>query len=231
MRRTKLQIVIWVAAVLASAATVQAAITGSLWESPHSGLGDGSSVPASAPLIAPDVTFSVANGPIAFTSITDPSGPAGNLQFNDGNGFNYGAYYTVGSFLGTGGAAILTGNNHANDDLNNVLIELVGQVTLTQGQTFTVTHDDGMTFKVGGNYLINVPGPTAPVTDSVTYNGPSGTYDFDLLYAEVDGPGAVLQLDLPLEPVPEPTTVITGALLLLPFGAGTLRVLRRKRAV
>jgi hypothetical protein len=30
-------------------------------------------------------------------------------------------------------------------------------------------------------------------------------------------------------PVPEPTTVIAGALLLLPFGASTLRILRRKQ--
>jgi len=29
--------------------------------------------------------------------------------------------------------------------------------------------------------------------------------------------------------VPEPTTMIAGALLLLPFGASTLRVLRRHR--
>ncbi len=31
-------------------------------------------------------------------------------------------------------------------------------------------------------------------------------------------------------PVPEPTTLIAGALLLLPFGASTLRLLRRRRA-
>jgi hypothetical protein len=29
--------------------------------------------------------------------------------------------------------------------------------------------------------------------------------------------------------VPEPTTLIAGALLLLPFGASTLRILRRNR--
>ena len=28
---------------------------------------------------------------------------------------------------------------------------------------------------------------------------------------------------------PEPTTIISGALMLLPFGAGTLRILRRNR--
>jgi hypothetical protein len=30
-------------------------------------------------------------------------------------------------------------------------------------------------------------------------------------------------------PVPEPTTMVAGALLLLPFGASTLRMLRRKQ--
>jgi hypothetical protein len=34
-----------------------------------------------------------------------------------------------------------------------------------------------------------------------------------------------------LAPVPEPTTIIAGALLLLPFGASTLRMLRRKNLV
>jgi hypothetical protein len=33
-----------------------------------------------------------------------------------------------------------------------------------------------------------------------------------------------------LAPIPEPTTLISGALLLLPFGASTLRILRRNRA-
>jgi hypothetical protein len=31
--------------------------------------------------------------------------------------------------------------------------------------------------------------------------------------------------------VPEPTTLVAGALLLLPFGASTLRIVRKKRAV
>jgi hypothetical protein len=34
-----------------------------------------------------------------------------------------------------------------------------------------------------------------------------------------------------LSAVPEPTTMIAGALLLLPFGASTLRIVRKKRAV
>jgi hypothetical protein len=57
----------------------------------------------------------------------------------------------------------------------------------------------------------------------------TGTFNFDLLFAEVDGAPAVLQLDLPLLPVPEPSTVMAGVLLLVPFGASTLRMLRRKQ--
>jgi hypothetical protein len=199
----------------------RASITGSLWENQPG------SVPASAPGTAPDVTFSVPNGSLGFSSIVDTFG---NKVYNDGPGFNYGANYTISSFLATGGATILTGAGEGGHTINNTLIELIGQVTLTHGQQFTVTHDDGLTFKVGGNYLVNVPNPTAPVTTTVTFNGASGTYDFDLLYGEVGGPGAVLQLDLPLTPVPEPTTVVAGALLLLPFGASVLRKMRRNRA-
>ena len=35
--------------------------------------------------------------------------------------------------------------------------------------------------------------------------------------------------NLDASPVPEPTTMVAGALLLLPFGASTLRMLRRKQ--
>jgi len=35
--------------------------------------------------------------------------------------------------------------------------------------------------------------------------------------------------DISLVPVPEPTTMIAGALLLLPFGASTLRILRKRQ--
>lgn len=34
-----------------------------------------------------------------------------------------------------------------------------------------------------------------------------------------------------VEPVPEPTTIVAGALLLLPFGASTLRIFRKNRIV
>jgi hypothetical protein len=36
-------------------------------------------------------------------------------------------------------------------------------------------------------------------------------------------------LEQSVHQVPEPTTMLAGALLLLPFGASTLRILRRNR--
>ena len=47
----------------------------------------------------------------------------------------------------------------------------------------------------------------------------------------VPGPGGGAIIDrMVLTVVPEPGTVIAGALLLLPFALSTLRVLRRNRA-
>ena len=44
-----------------------------------------------------------------------------------------------------------------------------------------------------------------------------------------DANGVLIQENLQLNLVPEPTTMIAGALLLLPFGATTLRILRKPR--
>jgi hypothetical protein len=41
----------------------------------------------------------------------------------------------------------------------------------------------------------------------------------------------ISQVEQSFDQVPEPTTMIAGALLLLPFGASTLRILRKNRAV
>jgi hypothetical protein len=41
----------------------------------------------------------------------------------------------------------------------------------------------------------------------------------------------ISQIEQSFDQVPEPTTMIAGALLLLPFGASTLRILRRNRMV
>jgi hypothetical protein len=72
-------------------------------------------------------------------------------------------------------------------------------------------------------------------TDGTTvFNDSNGAYNVIALNLFTggadtsDNPGSRAQDQLAI--VPEPTTMIAGALLLLPFGASTLRILRRNRA-
>lgn len=118
--------------------------------------------------------------------------------------------------------------------LSPTIWEFVGntQVTGTPGspQTFTFQHDDGMTFVVNGQTVVNAPGPTGPVVTTGKYTGGASlSAPFVLIYAECCGGAAVLATDLvgpgtapPPSGVPEPTTFV-----LLSAGMGAL-VLGRK---
>jgi hypothetical protein len=188
-------------------------ITGSIWENFPTITGNENGSLANAALM-------MANGPAAVTfSVTDP------INFNSNNDPING--YTVGGFLATGGATILTGASHSSDNLDNTLFYFTGSVTLVQNQTYVVAHDDGLQLMVGNVLLVDVPGPTAAVNTDYTWAGASGTYSFELAYAEVDGPPAVLSLDLPLQSVPDSGSTVAllgGALTLM----GTLASRFRK---
>jgi len=118
--------------------------------------------------------------------------------------------------------------------LSPTIWEFVGntQVTGTPGspQSFTFQHDDGMTFVVNGQTVVNAPGPTGPTITTGAYTGGASTNaPFTLIYAECCRGSAVLATSLvgpgtapPTEgdggsTVPEPTS-----LLLLTTGAAAM---------
>ena len=92
-------------------------------------------------------------------------------------------------------------------------------VTLKTAQS--VTLNPSLVTKWGGSSPQNVtwsPGEFLLAWEDLTIGG-GAEPDFQDMIVKVNA-----------VPVPEPTTMIAGALLLLPFGASTLRILRKNRA-
>jgi len=194
------------ALALLSPAALANTVTGDVWfvSNPIAS----AATPGNVPVTAPNVIF------------TAPS----PLNFTTGD-------YTVGGFLGTGGATIVSSTPGAltttiNSGGGGILIDFTGTVTVTTGETFTVQHDDGLTLVIGGVTVISEPGPTAAVTTTATYTGGPGNLAFNLVYGECCGAPAVLNISLPLVTVtgvPEPDSVVLSAAGLLGLGAFAVR--------
>ena len=209
--RTKLSFIATAAlAALSLAPAAQAAaISGSYWHVPEAV--SQNAVPANVPVTAPDVAFDV-NSPFNFS----------------------GTSTTVGNWLASSAAYNIAENTPGtltsllDNGTQGSILKFTGFVTVTSGQTFTVTHDDGLTLKIGATDLGFNPGPTSPTVSTATYSGPSGNYPFELVYGECCGGPAVLQIDLPFSNVP--TVPDSGSTLaMLGLAIGRMAAVRRRQ--
>ena len=126
----------------------------------------------------------------------------------------------------------------ADGTLNNTYVLLTsGTVTLVDGATFTLTHDDGAQLAFGSSLeLATVIGgtatPTAADTETLTYHGSTISTTLYLSYGEVNGPPAVLSLGVSpdVTSTPEPATLTMAGFGLVALGGYKL-IRRRKRVV
>ncbi len=169
-----------------------------------------------------------ANGGGAFKAVTtgglgtfDTFCLAENVLFHPGNTYSYSTSTTIlptGGFVTLGTAYLysqfragsLSGYTYGSAASANALQAAIWYL---QGQNFGANNSFvalAIT-ATGANYL----------TDA---NGAYGTVALNLT-----GPAGYVQPQLGLAAVPEPSTVVAGALLLLPFGVSTVRILRKNK--
>jgi len=105
---------------------------------------------------------------------------------------------------------------------------VTGGATLSAAQAYvstltTIQDSQNLNF---ASLATSVPGVVSPPAGSFNPNA-TGDYTF-VLDAYNAGGTLIGQSDITVDVVPEPTTMIAGALLLLPFGVSTLRILRKR---
>ncbi len=115
-------------------------------------------------------------------------------------------------------------------------VQVTGAFTAATDGTysFSTQSDDGSALYVDGYQVVNNGDAHGPTTVNGTINLTAGAHQLVVNFFEAYGGTSDLfiQIDQNLTPtaVPEPSTLIAGALLLVPFGASVVRNMRKNKA-
>ena len=106
-----------------------------------------------------------------------------SFNFNVGPGYTAGdPNFTIGKFL-SGGSNLVIGSTLANQTVASTEFVFTGSTYLVNGQSYSFTHDDGLTLSIDGTSYINTPAQTVAVATSFLYTGTTGVHAFTLDYA------------------------------------------------
>ncbi len=161
------------------------------------------SAPSSAPTATPTVTF------------TATSSTSGTVFSFDLPGSGLSGDSDLYKFLTAGGDTV-TGVNGTTgaglDNINNGVFEFTGYTTLVAGTQYEFTHDDGMILYLTNSNGVTTtaiysPGATAADESTFTVDA-TGTYYYEVLYAEVNGGPGVLTSDIESSATPEPSSLL-----------------------
>jgi len=132
----------------------------------------------------------------------------------------------VGLYNMSGGLITSASVNNLSTPINGFYYQSITPVTLTAGTEYVV---DG--FFNGGTAVGFTADSGVGAAAYLTFNGYQ--YNENTFFSFPNsGPYSppIFGPNFQYNVVPEPTTMVAGALLLLPFGASTLRMLRRRTA-
>jgi hypothetical protein len=188
------------AASMSLTGTVRAdSVTGSFYYQylgPYTTLSLGSA-PTTAPVTPATVTFTVNGSGNVFNFGLSGGGVSGDVNLN--------------GFLTHGGDTVSSLGAAGTDNINNGVFVFTGFTTLVAGQNYEFTHDDGMMLYLSNGgapwAAISSAGATAADTDYF-HVATTGTYSFEVIYAEVNGGPAVLNADIMSSATPEPSSLL-----------------------
>lgn len=164
-----------------------------------------------------------ANNPVNLGLVFTPNSTitVNALGFYDAIGVSAGE--TVTLYNSVGGPLATASVSDTGSVVDGYFWQSIAPLTLIGGDTYTVSAETGDNpWAFGGPVIVD---PRISYVAPVYVYGSSPAFPSSQFFTS---PTAYYGPNISIQAVPEPTTILSGALMLLPFGMGAARQLRKK---